>query len=91
MHTFGRLWVETSQQQESIAERSISSSGSCYTPTFHRIDFWARVGSLGPLMADKAGAGGNTIRADEERRGDNRKGSGGTNQRMKAAAAETSN
>lgn len=31
-----------------------------------RIDIWARVRSPGHLMADKAGARGNTIHADEQ-------------------------
>ncbi len=35
-------------------------------PPIQRIDIWARVRSPGPLMADKAGAGGNTIHADEQ-------------------------
>lgn len=35
-------------------------------PPIRRIDFWARVCSPGSLMADKAGANGNTIHADEQ-------------------------
>lgn len=33
---------------------------------FQGINIWARVCSSGPLMADHAGAGGNTIHADEQ-------------------------
>lgn len=35
-------------------------------PPIQRIDIWARVRSPGPLMADEAGARGNTIHADEQ-------------------------
>lgn len=35
------------------------------TSPIKRINIWARVRSPGPLMADKAGARGNPIHADE--------------------------
>lgn len=77
---FVHMRVETSEQHESVAEslKTISAPLALKAvkdtwehlllppPPSGRIDIWARVLSPGPLMADKAGATGNTIHADEQ-------------------------
>lgn len=79
---FVHIKVETCEQSRSAAESlsaplALEGTGehlllqpppSTHTqPThFQGINNWARVCSSGPLMADHAGARGNTIHADEQ-------------------------